>query len=105
MCFVFEKIRYNRITVFLEIFKILHDNQYGFKKKSSTHLALLTFIDRFIEAIENGEYAIGVFLDFPNSYDTVDHKILLDKLEHYGIRGCALSWFKSYLSRRFQYIT
>ena len=72
---------------------------------SSTHVALLTFIDKIIEAIENGEYAIGVFLDFSKALDTVDHKILLNKLDHYGIRGCALSWFKSYLSRRLQYVT
>ena len=102
---IFEKIMYNRVAAFLEIFKILHDNQYGFRKKSSTHVALLTFIDKVIEAIENGEYAIGVFLDFSKAFDTVDHQILLNKPNHYGIRGCALSWFKSYLSRRLQYVT
>ena len=102
---IFEKIMYNRVAAFLEIFKILHDNQYGFRKKSSTHVALLTFIDKVIEAIEKGEYAIGVFLDFSKAFDTVDHQILLNKLDHYGIRVCALSWFKSYLSRRLQYVT
>ena len=88
---IFEKIMYNWVTTFLEMFQILHGNQYGFRKKSSTHVALLTFIDKVIQAIENGEYAIGVFLDFSKAFDTVDHKILLDKLDHYGIRGCALS--------------
>ena len=68
-------------------------------------MALLTFIDKVIEAIENGEYAIEVFLDFSKAFDTVDHKILLNKLDHYGRRGCALSWFKIYLSRRLQYVT
>ena len=87
------------------MFQILHGNQYGFRKKSSTHVALLTFIDKAIQAIENGEYAIGVFLDFSKAFDTVDHKILLDKLDHYGIRGCVLSWFRSYLSHIFQYVT
>ena len=81
---IFEKIMYNRVTAFLEIFQILHGNQYGFRKKSSTHVALLTFIDSVIQAIENCEYAIGVFLDFSNASDTVDHKILPDKLDHYG---------------------
>ena len=61
---VFEKIMYNRVSTFLEIFKILHENQYGFRKKSSTHLALLSFVDKVIQAIEKGEYAVGVFLDF-----------------------------------------
>ena len=101
---IFEKIIYNRVTTFLEMFQILHGNQYGFRKKSSTHVALLTFIDKAIHGIENGEYAIGVFLDFSKAFDTVDQKILLDKLDHYGIRGCALSWFRSYLSHRFQYV-
>ena len=68
-------------------------------------MALLTFIDKVIQAIENGEYAIGVFLDFSKAFDTVDHKILLDKLDHNGIRGNALSWFRSYLSHRLQYVT
>ena len=54
--------------------------------------------------MENGEYAIGVFLHFSKAFDTVDHKILLDKSDPYGIR-CALSWLKSYLSRRLQYVT
>ena len=96
---------YNRVSTFLEIVKILHENQYGFRKKSSTYLALLSFVDKVIQAIEKGEYAVGVFLDFSKAFDTVDHDILLDKLDHYGIRGCALSWFKTYLSCRTQYVT
>ena len=59
-----KKIMYNRVSAFLEMFKILHENQYGFRKKSSTHLALLSFIVKVIQAIEKGEYAIGIFLDF-----------------------------------------
>ena len=68
-------------------------------------MALLTFTDKVIQVIENGEYAIGVFLDFSKAFDTNDHKILPNKLDHYGIRGCALSWFRSYLSHRLQYVT
>ena len=52
-------------------------------------MALLSLIDRLTHAIEDGEYVIGVFLDFAKAFDTVDHGILLDKLFHYGIRGCA----------------
>ena len=76
----------------------------AFEKKSSTLLALLSFVDTIIQAIGKGEYAVGVFLDFSKAFHTVDHDILLDKLHHYGIRGCALSWFKSYLSCRTQYM-
>ena len=96
---------YNRVTDFIEIFQILHGYQYGFRKKSSTHVALLTFIEKVMQSIENGEYVIGVFLDFSKAFDTADHKILLDELDYYGIRGCALSWFRSYLSHRLQYVT
>ena len=102
---VFEKMVYNRVWTFLEIFKILHENQYGFRNKLSIHLALLSFVDKVIQAIEKGEYAVGVFRDFSKAFDTVDHDILLDKLDHYGTISCALSWFKSYLSCRTHYVT
>ena len=68
----------NRVPTFLEMFQILHGSQYGLRNKSSTHVALLTFIGKVIQTIENGEYAIGVFLDFSKVFDTVDRKILLD---------------------------
>ena len=102
---IVEKIMYNRVTTFLERSQILYCNQFGFREKSSTHVALLTFIDTVIQAIGNNEYAIGVFLDSLNNFDTVDHKILLDKLDNYGIRCCAFSRFKSYLSHGLQYVT
>ena len=102
---IVEKIMYNRVTTFLERSQILYCNQFGLREKSSTHVALLTFIDTVIQAIGNNEYAIGVFLDSLNTFDTVDHKILLDKLDNYGIRCCAFSRFTSYLSHRLQYVT
>ena len=62
-------------------------------------------MDKLIKSIERGNYVIGVFLDFPKAFDTVNHSILLDKLYHYGIRGNTLKWFQSYLTQRKQYIT
>ena len=68
-------------------------------------MALISLIDKLTQAIENCEYVIGVFLDFSKAFDTVDHKILLDKLYHYGVRGCAHKWFISYLTDRQQFVT
>ena len=101
----FEKIRYNRLINFLDKFSILYEYQFGFRRKRSTHMALISLIDKLTQAIKNDEYVIGVFLDFSKAFDTVDHKILLDKLYHYGVRGCAHKWFSSYLTDRQQFVT
>ena len=68
-------------------------------------MALLTLVDQLIQALENGEYVVGVFLDFSKAFDTVDHSILSEKPFHYGIRGSTYSWFQSYLSNRSQCVT
>ena len=62
-------------------------------------------IDTITEALDNGDYVTGIFLDFSKAFDPVNHKILLYKLSHYGIWGSALDWFKSYISNRSQFVT
>ena len=59
---------------------------------------------KILQAIDNSEYTIRVFLDLAKAFDTVNHEILLKKLEHYGIRGIALEWFKNYPANRKQII-
>ena len=59
-------------------------------------MALITLIDKIPAALDNGEIVVGLFLDFSKAFDTVDHKILLNKLFNYGIQGIPLKWFKSY---------
>ena len=67
-------------------------------------MALIIMLDNITKALEEKEYAVGIFLDFQKAFDTVDHKILLDKLYVYGVRGIALEWFKSYLYDRRQFV-
>ena len=76
---VFEKVMYNRLIDFLETYKIIVKFQFGFRKLHSTYMALMTLMDKLITALENGEHVIGIFLDFPKTFDTVDHEILLKK--------------------------
>ena len=101
-----EQVVYSRFYNYLYKFEILRDNQFGFRKNHSTSLAfnLIDLNEKVSLALYRNEHAVGVFLDFSKAFDTVYHNILLDKLEHYGIRGVALDWVRSYLSNRLQFV-
>ena len=60
----------------------------------------MQLVDKIANAVENHETTIGVYLDLSKVFDTIDHNILLHKLEHYGFRGTAHDWFKCYLGNR-----
>ena len=99
---VLERLIFNRIYSFIDQNDILSNHQFGFRKKLSTEMALLTATDKLTQAIDNKEHTIGLFLDLKKAFDTVNIDILLQKLFLYGIRGNALLWFRSYLSTRTQ---
>ena len=101
---IFEKLIHRRVSSFLTKFELLYPDQYGFQSKKSTTDAILKFTDKCYDALNSRRALISVYIDFSKAFDTVDHVILLKKLEHYGFRGCILDWFKSYLSDRKQYV-
>ena len=100
-----ERVMYNRVIDYLNKYGILFSYQFGFRKCHSTYMSLMILMDKLIKSLDNGDCVIGVFLDFSKAFDTVDHVILLQKLEFYGIRGSALSWFQSYLKNRKQFVS
>ena len=100
---IFEKILCKRLISSLERNKILHCHQYGFRKFYSTLLALIEVTDLIKRFLDEKQYVIGIFIDFRKAFDTVNHDILLDKLECYGIRGHADKFLRSYLTNRRQY--
>ena len=93
---------HKRLTSFLEKYEILFNHQYGFQKGKSTEHAIIDLHLNIITAIERKEKACAIFLDFAKAFDTVNHEILLKKLEYTGIRDIQLEWFDSYLSNRQQ---
>ena len=100
-----EKVMYKRISCFLSKHKILYKFQFGFRKNHATTHALIDVMDYIYKSLDEGKFVIGIFIDLKKAFDTVKHDILLDKLEHYGIRGITLKWFKTYLENRKQFVT
>ena len=101
---IIEKLMHKRLYAFFEYHNILYKNQFGFRKNNSTIFALMEITEKIKESIDKGKFGCGIFIDLKKAFDTVNHNILLTKLEHYGVRGVIYNWFKSYLSGRTQYV-
>ena len=78
-------MRSSRLYDYIVLHNILYDNQFGFREKHSSYVALIALINHLSEALERSEAVIGLFLDFSKAFDTVDHEVLLVKLHHYGL--------------------
>ena len=89
----------------LEVNDILHSLRSGFRRKHSTSHTLISMTEKVRNTIDDGNYGCGIFIDLKKAFDTVNHSILLKRLDHYGIRGIPLQWFESYLSNRKQYVS
>ena len=101
---VLERIAYDQLISYIEKHNILYNFQFGFRKGFCTEYAILETVENLKTAIHNSQITCGIFLDFSKAFDTVNHKILLDKLFKYGIRGIPRQWFTNYLSNRQQYV-
>ena len=102
---IIEKLMYNRIIQFLEDNKIIYYKQFGFRKNVSIAHTVINLIENAQTALDNNKFLCGIFIDLEKASDTVDHNILLSKLNYYGIRGISNSWFKSYLSNQSQFVS
>ena len=102
---IFEKLMHERLYKFLTDHNCIYELQFGFRHGHSITHALLRLTEQIRKALDSNKYVGGVFIDLKKAFDTVDHKILLGKLEHYGIRGAANDWFGSYLSNRRQFVS
>jgi len=96
---------YKRLSTYLEQNNILYDYQFGFRKNYSTSQAVMEVMDNIhvYQYCSNRELIMGIYIDLLKAFDTVNHLILIQKLEKYGVRGLILDWFRSYLNNRKQY--
>ncbi len=98
---ILEKIVFSQLQSFLADNVMFETFQSGFRKCHSTETALLKVLNYILISCDSGDFAVLVLLDLTAAFDTVDHAILIDRLEHcIGLRGIALDWFKSYFANR-----
>ena len=88
------------LTSFLNKKKLLSIFQFGFQNKHSTNHALISLNEMIGSALDNDQFGCGVFIDLQKAFDTVNHKILLSKMNHYGIEGIPYEWSKSYFNKQ-----
>ena len=102
---ILDKRMYKRLYSFLEVHNILYSLQFGFQKNHSIDHALVSLTESVKNTLDSKRLGCGIFIDLQRAFDTVNHKIFLSKQKHYGIRGCALEWFRPCLSDRKQYVS
>ena len=101
----FEKLIHKRPHSFLEMHENLFEMQFGFRTGHSTEHALVSLSEKIKSTPDDGNVGCAIFIDLQKAFDTVNHRILLQKLEHHGISGIALQWFQSYLHNRKQFVS
>ena len=101
---VVERVIFNQLYTSFETNKLFYGSQYEFYKRHSTEFAALELVDKLLNMMDKGQVPLGIFLDLSEAFDTLDHKILIKKLEFYGVSDGPGKLLESYLSNRKQYV-
>ena len=96
------KIMYKRLFNHLSENQMLYSKQFGFQRGYSTEYAIMQVVDQINLSFEKNNFTLGIFIELSKAFDTVDHDILITKLENYGVNGNNLPWFQSNLKNRKQ---
>ncbi|XP_065640435.1 uncharacterized protein LOC136073028 [Hydra vulgaris] len=96
---ILERIMYNRIYIYFIDNKLLYKNQFGCQRNSSTEHAIFQVTRSIADSFKNSQFTLGIFIDLSKAFDTVNHHILIKKLESYGTKDKTLNWFKSYQTK------
>ena len=102
---ILEKLVYKRLHIFLNKDNVIYNLQFGFRQQYSTSHALINITENIRKAYDDRNIGCGVFVDLQKAFDTVDHQILLAKLNHCRIHGVSNDWFQSYLPNPNQYVS
>lgn len=102
---VFEKLIHSQILNYFNENNLFFKSQYGFRPKHSTEFATLELVDRLMKSMNSGDIPLSIFIDLSKAFDTLNHKILLTKLNYYGLSKKSLNLLCNYLHNRTQYVT
>jgi len=101
---VFERVMHDQVYSYFNSKNLLYRSQYGFRKSRSTELAALELVESVLQEMDKSHMPINIYLDLSKAFDTLDHEILLYKLNYYGMKESAIDLFRDYLHNRHQYV-
>ena len=101
---VFEKVVYLQLYSYFSDNNLFFSSQYGFRSLHSTEYGAIKITDKILSEMDKGNTPLAIFLDLSRAFDILDHHMLLEKLNNYGIQNNSLNWFSSYLTNRKQFV-